>query len=124
MTTDRPRLLLVDDDARLRRSVCRLLRRAGWTVVEAGDGLEALEALELEAPTVLLTDMRMPRMDGLQLIEAVHTTHTGLPIVVLSGYHDYSPEELLQRGAHAVLDKPVAPTLLRDTLTKLASGEH
>jgi len=113
-------LLLVDDDADLRRSVSRLLRRAGWTVVEARDGLEALEMLEDLSPAVLLTDMRMPHMGGLQLIDAVRADDGALPIVVLSGYHDVPVLELKRRGAAAVLDKPVAPALLRETLLRVA----
>ena len=113
------RLLLVDDDAHLRRSVSRLLRRAGWLVDEAGDGLEALELLATQPPALLLTDMRMPRMDGLQLIDAVRTRGLTLPIVVLSGYHDISVDDLLARGVTAVMEKPVGPSLLRDTLRDL-----
>jgi two-component system response regulator FixJ len=114
-------LLLVDDDPHLRRSVGRLLRRAGWTVVEAQDGVEALAILVDLSPSVLLTDMRMPHMSGLQLIDAVRERGRELPIVVLSGYHDVPVDELKRRGAGAVLDKPVDPAVLRETLLQLAS---
>ncbi len=117
-----PLLLLVDDDARLRRSLSRILRRAGWHVLEAADGVEALTKMEEVAPQVLLTDMRMPRMGGMELIEAVRERNLPVPIVVLSGYHDYSVDELQDRGADAVLDKPATPTMLRETLERVASG--
>src|SRR5687767_3350655 len=61
----RPRCLIVDDEPRLRQVLARLMRGDGFDCDEAGSGVEALEALERTPVPLLLTDLRMPRMDGL-----------------------------------------------------------
>lgn len=117
-----PTLLIVDDDAFLRRALGRVLRRAKWNVVEAEDGLEALERLAEGAVALMVTDMRMPRMNGMELIEAARSRGESLPIVVLSGYHDHDRARLEANNVAAVLDKPVSPVDLRQLVTRLLAA--
>ena len=64
----RPRILVVDDEARIRRALERLLRRDGHEVVQAADGLEALEKCRQESFNLAVVDLLMPRMGGLELL--------------------------------------------------------
>lgn len=97
--TDRIRVVVVDDQQLLRRGLSMLLGTDdGLEVVgEAGDGNEALAVIAATVPDVVLTDARMPGMDGLGLLAASARRHPGLPVVLLSTFDD----EDLVRGAVA-----------------------
>ena len=79
------RVLVVDDDAEIRTLLSRHLRRLGYTVEEAGDGEEALALVGKVVPDVVVTDMAMPRLDGLGLLKALRSTDPDLPVIVLTG---------------------------------------
>lgn len=78
------RILLAEDDAMIRHLLTEALERSGYRVVAAPDGQEALELLDEARPDVLLTDMVMPRVDGLALLRAVRSTpgYESLPVLV------------------------------------------
>ncbi len=80
------RVLLVDDEPEIRRLLSRHLKRLGYTVREAGDGEEAAAAAEDEIPDVVITDMAMPRLGGLELLEKLRSLDPGLPVIVLTGH--------------------------------------
>jgi CheY-like chemotaxis protein len=102
--SDISRALIVDDDARFRTFLATVLRGIGFEVVEANDGLEALERLRTVSPSLLLTDVTMPRLDGLGLTRAVRATRPAMPVIVLSA--DSSNEDpALAAGADAFVWK-------------------
>jgi CheY-like chemotaxis protein len=110
-----PTILLVDDDRAVRFIATRTLEEAGYRVVEAGDGVEALRYF-LEDPQrfdALVTDVVMPRMPGTLLATRVHATRPSLPILLMSGY---SPAEMVDHGVAAphtcVVPKPFDPDQL------------
>jgi CheY-like chemotaxis protein/anti-sigma regulatory factor (Ser/Thr protein kinase) len=83
---DAPKVLLVDDSAVQRRIVNSLLEATGaWRVVQAHDGVSALAAIEQAAPDLVLTDVYMPRMDGLALVEQVRDRFPHVPVVLMTG---------------------------------------
>jgi len=81
-----PLVLVVDDSITVRRVAHRLLRREGFRVAMANDGLHALEQLQLERPMLVLTDIEMPRMDGFELARSIRADAglAGLPIVMIT----------------------------------------
>lgn len=98
------RILVVDDEHIVRRWITRLLEEAGYTVLTASDGDQAL-GMALEDPVgvdLIVTDVRMPGMDGWQLGRRVRAAWPGLPVLYISGYdlHQSAP------GPHAFLRKP------------------
>ncbi|WP_298933568.1 sigma 54-interacting transcriptional regulator [uncultured Ramlibacter sp.] len=101
------RILIVDDDAALLRLLSLRLRGEGHDVVESASGEAALGVLDHELPQLLLTDMRMGGMDGLQLFEAVHRRHPLLPVLILTA-HGTIPDAVkaLQRGVFGYIAKP------------------
>ena len=80
------RVLVVDDDPEIRMLLSRRLRRSGYSVDDAADGEEALALVEKATPDVVVTDMAMPRLDGLGLIAALRKIDPQLPVIVLTGH--------------------------------------
>jgi two-component system cell cycle sensor histidine kinase/response regulator CckA len=93
-------VLVVDDDAAVRRTVCESLERFGYTVLEAADGAEALHitAMFNASPDLLLTDLVMPELTGRQLIEGLAREGRLPKVLMMSGYTD---DEVLRRAGPA-----------------------
>jgi CheY-like chemotaxis protein len=107
------KILLCDDEIHIVRAAEFKLARAGYCVRCAADGQEAWEAIEQECPDLLITDLQMPRLGGLELIERLRqrpdTRH--LPVIVLSAKgFELKPQELAEKwGVLAVVGKPFSP---------------
>ncbi len=80
------RILVAEDEGLAAMAIEDELLREGYEVVLAPDGQSALEAAAREPPDLLLTDLRMPRLDGAGLIRALRTAMPALPVVVMTGY--------------------------------------
>lgn len=114
------RILLVDDDDDVRRAMSRTLQRLGHEITSARAGREALASMEECAPDLLLTDINMPDMDGIELMMAVRKRWPGVPIIAVSG-GGMLPKDLLLAnasvlGAVATLQKPVELSALKEAL--------
>jgi DNA-binding NtrC family response regulator len=112
--------LLVDDQPEVRRVVRRSLAKAGYLVTEAWNGRIAIELARQTAFDVVISDVRMPDMDGLDLLTALHEYDPNLPVVLTSG--SPGPPSVVQTrmmGAFAFLEKPVPFETMRET-TRLA----
>jgi CheY-like chemotaxis protein len=85
-TPDCNRVLIVEDDAGARESLRRVLQKEGWTSAEAANGREALEAIALSPPALILLDLMMPEMDGFEFLENLRTLPAAaeIPVVVLT----------------------------------------
>ncbi|MCA9774607.1 MAG: response regulator, partial [Myxococcales bacterium] len=81
----RRRVLIVEDDQEMREMLAMTLERAGYEVSAVDSGEWALEVLSGDAHDMVLTDVRMPGMSGIELCERVHALRPGLPVVVLTG---------------------------------------
>lgn len=100
------RILVIDDDNAIRRSLCRVLSAAQHQVIEASDGLSGLKAVTTEQPDLVLTDIEMPGLDGKTLVRKLHALYPELPIIVVSAKNSL-PEaiELIRNGAWDYLEK-------------------
>lgn len=113
-------ILLVDDDAAVRKTVRLLLERATHTVVEAADGRGALSCLGTAHFDLVVTDLNMPEMDGIEVLMALRARGVGVPVVAISG-GGRMPKELLLKSAGALgavttLAKPFALSELRSAV--------
>ncbi len=102
-----PRILLIDDDALFRRSMGRLLERAGYRVWVAATGTEGLAAARARRPDVVLLDRTLPDLDGLRVLQTLHAERPELPVLMVTG--DPRPEtraQALRYGAVTLLAKP------------------
>ncbi len=98
-------ILVVDDDQELLYMLSVMLVSAGYKVCGAANGLEALEQMEKHSVDAVLTDYRMPRMDGFEFLSACRVKWPGTPVVVFSGEQDDMAHEAVDRGAFAWVRK-------------------
>jgi two-component system response regulator GlrR len=100
-------ILLVDDDPDLLKLISLRLTSAGYGVRTAESGETALAAIAVRRPAVVVTDLRMPGIDGLQLFDAINRQHAGLPVLILTA-HGTIPDAVsaTQRGVFGYLTKP------------------
>ncbi len=104
--SDNVRILVVDDEESMRRFLSILLEKEGYDVVLASSGAEALEKASEQSFQLLITDLRMPGMTGVELLEKVRVEQPTLPVVVLTAYaSEASAVEAMERGAYQYIEK-------------------
>jgi CheY-like chemotaxis protein len=104
-TSPKPKVLIVDDEPLVRMTIADMLRLGGFDVFEAAAGAQALQLLAAERPVAaLVTDVRMPGMDGVDLSHRVREAHPQMPIVLVSG--DTRPDAALLPAGTRYLRKP------------------
>src|SRR5512136_666301 len=106
--SESPTLLTIDDDEPVRRSIRGYFEDAGFEVLEAGDGREGLALFRSKRPGVVLVDLRMPGVSGMEVIEMLTRDAPEIPIVVLSGTGVINDAiDAIRRGAWDYVTKPV-----------------
>ena len=118
------KVFLVDDEIVIREGIRNSFpwEENGFTLVgEAPDGELALQTMQDVKPDILITDIRMPFMDGMQLCEAVSHTMPWVQIVILSGYDDFTyAQQAISLGVKEYLLKPVSAQELLEVLQRIA----
>jgi two-component system chemotaxis response regulator CheY len=105
-----PKVLLVDDSGLARRGTRRVLEEAGYTVVEAEDGLSALERFAIDKPDLVLLDLVMKGMYGLDVLAKLRELDPAARVIVMSADIQTSSRDMVQAGgAAAFINKPAAP---------------
>lgn len=119
MAKDKPRLLLVDDDPSLLRLLTLRLEGEGYQVLNADSAETALTILTKQSVDVVLSDLRMPGLDGMSLFDEIAKRYKGLPVVLMTA-HGSIPEAVAatQRGVFGFLTKPLNPVELREVLQR------
>lgn len=114
MSADRPfRVLLVDDEEAITSTLGPYLERAGFEVVVAGDGLQALDRHADSSPDIVVSDVLMPGMDGRSLVRALRRSETWTPVILLMQVDEASERAAaLDEGADDYLGKPFLPSEL------------
>ncbi len=112
-------ILLAEDDILLRMSAARGLERLGFRVRQAADGESALKRLEGERPSLLVSDIRLPGMDGVALARAARGRHPELPVLLVSGYADEAARAALPGLDIAFLAKPFTLKTLGERVREL-----
>ncbi len=108
------RCLVVDDQEIVRSAIARGLARRGCTCVEAATGREALELLHREPPHVIVSDIQMPEMDGVQLLQAVRASHPDIEVIMVTGVAELDTAvDCLRQGAFDYIVKPFQMEQLR-----------
>lgn len=112
------KILVVDDDPAARRILTLLLQTAG-EVLEASTGDEALRIIAAERPRLMLLDMTMPGMSGLEVLKAVRTSAVGMTIIVVTGQNDIElAKQALELGAAEYITKPFELPHLKDKVMR------
>jgi len=115
-------ILTVDDSPSIRQMIKVVLGPAGHTVIEAGDGAQGLEKAKASRPALIITDLNMPVMNGIELIKALRAlpAMTGLPIVFLTTEsNDAIKQQAKAAGATGWITKPFKPEQLLTVVSKL-----
>jgi DNA-binding NtrC family response regulator len=121
----RRRLLVVDDEETQREMLHSILERAGYEVSTAAHGVEALERLEAGQFDLVLSDQRMPQMDGLELLRRIRAHDPELPVVLMTAYGSVSTAvEAMKLGAADYLTKPFERDELLLVLDKVAQKQQ
>ncbi len=121
---NRERILLVEDEEPLRGVLRDLLEREGYTVVEAADGVQALDGIDRSAPDLVVLDLNLPRLDGLGVLQHLRSraSTASLPVLVLTAKGDEDSEvRVFEAGANDFLTKPFRPRALLARLKALSA---
>lgn len=113
------KILIVDDSPVVKKIITTNLVKEGYEVIDASDGASALEIIQEEKIDFLITDLNMPKMDGMQLIKELrkNPSYKWLPIVMLTT-NPSEEEKALEAGANLYLKKPVRFEVLLETIQK------
>ena len=126
MKTERATVLIVDDEPELREIFALWLNREGYTILTAANGSEALQLLTTQTVDALISDIRMPIMDGIALVRRIFEMKLMLPsIIFVSGFGEVSVREMYALGVEAMIAKPlVRKDLLHALSSSLQEREH
>jgi two-component system, chemotaxis family, chemotaxis protein CheY len=118
-----PKVLLVDDSGLARRSTRRILESAGYAVVEAEDGLSALERFAVDKPDIVLLDLVMKGMYGLDVLAKLRQMDPTARVIIVSADIQTSSRDMVQAaGAAGFLNKPVEPAQVIDMVAQVIAG--
>ena len=112
-------ILVVDDDRLNRQLISKVLRQEGYQVVEACDGALALEILQMLRFDLVITDFVMPKLDGIEFVEQIHTLQPRTPIIFITGFVSVFSGEAILEEVTEVLPKPFELGVLRSTVQRV-----
>jgi len=100
-------ILIVDDEEMMRTLLDRILSREGYKIRSAEDGVIALEVLKAEKVDIVISDMKMPRMNGFELLKIVKNEYPQIGVIIMTAYGDtYTVKDALLLGADEYITKP------------------
>ncbi len=101
-------ILLVDDDQEFRKAMKKMFERSGYSVTLAADGQEALNILSKDTFDLIISDLRMPNLNGMQLMEELKKKNVKIPVIFITAYGEVeSYMDLMNLGAFEYINKPV-----------------
>jgi CheY-like chemotaxis protein len=115
------KILVVEDHFDSRDYLSLLLSLKGYTIFAAENGLEGLKQVEAKAPDLIISDLTMPELDGVEMITALREKpeYSQLPIIVVTAYTDNKVADAIHAGANFALRKPLDAELLYDLIEQL-----
>ncbi|HWI53277.1 MAG TPA: response regulator [Symbiobacteriaceae bacterium] len=124
MSSEAPLILVVDDQMGVRRLIQELFREVGYRVASAVHGQEAMALCSVELPALVLLDMKMPVMDGVETLRTLHNLYPGLPVIIMTAVGDGDRvQEVLSIGARNCISKPFDVFELRQLVQKVLEEE-
>ena len=121
------KILLIDDDPKIQMVFSQFLTSLGHEIIQAENGKAGLKMIQEGRPDLVITDIMMPEVDGLEILMHLRNTHDSVPVIAISGGMRALPVNFLQQaklfGARYVFEKPVPLDVLRNAVTELLAGE-
>lgn len=100
-------VLVVDDEQMMRSLLHKILTRDGYSICTAEDGEEALKVLQEQQVSIVISDIKMPKMNGFDLLKAIKTTYPNIGVIMMTAYGDtYTVKDALLLGADEYITKP------------------
>ena len=113
-------ILIVDDQKGVRRLLEELFKKEGWHVRVAADGQEAIDRVEEEVPDIILMDVKMPNMNGLESSQIILERYGNIPIIMMTAYGEIEVvKKALDAGVRKCITKPFDILVLRDMVNNL-----
>lgn len=106
MKAPKIKVLLVEDDQMLLDVLTAAIENMGGKVVTAANGIEAFQVLTTQEFDLVITDIQMPRLDGMKLMDVISGLELPVPVVVMTGYSQYTDEDVAKRNGAILLSKP------------------
>ena len=117
---NRGSILVVDDESIIRQLLVRTISRDGYSVSEASDGVAALEVLQKSHFDIVVSDIKMPRMNGMELLTEIRSKYPRVSVVLITGHgSEYNAEAVTEAGADQFITKPFKNTEISHTLATL-----
>lgn len=118
-------ILIVDDEPLTRQSLYEILKIDGYRVTTAKDGQEALGLIEKLLPKIVISDMKMPGIDGLQLVKEIKTKGLEIPVILITGYGSIEAAvEAMKEGAFDYITKPIVDNEIRLVIQKIIKQQE
>ena len=119
------KILVVDDEAEIRSLIGAVLQSKGYEVLDAGDGVAALQRVQREHPAVILLDLNMPRMGGMEALPEIRRLDPEVPVIICTAHTDLATAvQAMKLGAYDYLTKPFDVELLALTLERALERNH
>ena len=113
------KVLVVDDEAVIRRGVCRVLEGRGYQAEASESGYEAVERLQKVPFSIVITDLKMPGMDGIEVLKAIKILQPEVPVIIITGYSTVDTAvEAMKNGAFDYISKPFTPKQIIEMVEK------
>jgi len=113
-------ILIVDDEPLVRRSLSELLTLSGYVVSAASNGREALDLLKSYTTDIIITDMKMPEMDGMHLLKQIKTDYPDIPVILITGYGSIeNAVDAIKEGAYDYITKPIVDSEIKIVIERL-----
>lgn len=120
METSKLTILVVDDEELVRRFIVTFLSQLGYSCVAALDGIDALDKIKENKIDAVITDIKMPKMDGILLTKEISTHYPGVPVMVMTAFdEEYSAGTAISLGAREFIKKPFSPEEFAIRLSKM-----
>lgn len=118
-------VLIVDDEETIRTVLKRILDREGYQVIQASNGLEALDRMKEQPAQFVISDINMPELDGLELLVKLKDKYPETKVLMITGYGtEYSPTMVVSAGADYFIAKPFRPDEIATTLKLMSAGQQ
>src|SRR5665647_1287483 len=118
------KILIVDDQKGVRRLLEELFKKEGWDVKVASDGQEAINKVEERLPDIILMDVKMPNMNGLEAAQIILQSYGRIPIIMMTAYGEIEVvKKALDAGVRKCITKPFDIIILRDMVNNLIKGQ-
>ena len=122
---DKKKILIVDDDQDICETLSDILDEEGYDVVTASDGQEALEKIRQGSFNLVITDIKMPIMDGMALLKEIEKSHTDIEVIVITSYGNEGQQvEAARLGAYEYLNKPLNLDQLKNIIVRALQLEE